>query len=243
MTQRDLKKLERKSIRVPNKKELTNLGIQIINAMIHVWCDLKNHVDSKLLRIDQLEEFDGVDSRHIENFIWASSLIELCTESNLSQVVPKWSVHKKQDDALFLIEEILQTKIKDNLSEHFVSDLVYQASLSFDVSVSCPSIHSAGDEAQNILRLNHMTVTKREDDIYLGIHLSKVKTFFEKKDTFAGLDIKTILLRLECIKKAKVRFGGNGLEALLIPLSEIDCILDRVRQQPVEIPEQEEIFF
>ena len=255
----DLKKKQQKFLRLPPSKELRLLGSNFINAIIKNWKRLENSVQDKL-KIDQPKE--NVDARQIENFVWASCLIDLARKvepiDKEKTIVPKWAINKKEDDGDRIIEEILQTKVKDGMNEYFVSDLIYRAVLGFHDIGSVESrtrgeLLDGSSEALNLLRLNHLTITKKEGVVYLGIHTTKLGTFFEKREIFSGLDIKTILGRLEFIQFGKVKFGVCGLKALLIPITEIDRILGRDYLEPVptyhrqytpdDLEDQEEVLF
>lgn len=242
----ELRKKNQKFLRLPDQKYLNVLGIKIINAIIKIWKELEEATKEKLRRDHSSEQ---VDARQIENFVWASSLIEMGRKiepinTEERSIVPKWSIRQKEDEGDRIIEEILHTKLKDGMNEYFVADLIDRAILGMQALHSVEprtrdQLLDSSSEAQNLLRLNHLTVTRKEGgSLYLGIHNTKLSTFFEKKELFSGLDIKTILGRLEFIKTGKVKFGGSGLKAILIPLTEIDRILGRHYQKEDQKPER-----
>lgn len=232
----DLKKKSQKFLKMPPSKELNLLGVNLINALIKNWEQLETKVQEKM-QGDTKEE--NVEARQIENFVWASSLIDLTRKieplHKASAIVPKWSIRKKEDDADRIIEEILHTKVKNNLYEHFIADLIYRAMWNFEDidSDNRKDVSEGSAEAINLLRLNHLTITKKDDGaLYLGIHATKLSTFFEKKEMFSGIDIRTILGRLDFVQTGKVKFGCSGLTAILIPIKEIDRILGRRDASP-----------
>nr|VFK42391.1 MAG: hypothetical protein BECKSD772F_GA0070984_11216 [Candidatus Kentron sp. SD]VFK48901.1 MAG: hypothetical protein BECKSD772E_GA0070983_11486 [Candidatus Kentron sp. SD]VFK80415.1 MAG: hypothetical protein BECKSD772D_GA0070982_11126 [Candidatus Kentron sp. SD] len=233
-----LKKKEFKYVSLPNKGELEALGIQIINTMLSHWNDIQNRVNIFLEEekmVDQCKS-SKVGARQIENFLWASSLISLANNEKVDnlQVVPTWAIKAQEDDGDRILEEILSTRVKhfdgSLHGEAIIFDLI-QDSL-FEFSESNPksldleirdALQSRANYAIHTLRNNYITLAQIGDfkEIHMAIQANKLGSFFERQEAFAGIDIKTILSRIESIKNHRVRFGSNSLKSILIPMKKI----------------------
>ena len=231
----ELKKLKKKYLSPLDKEELKALGIDIINCMMGQWNKIEALVSDHLQEdsvTKQMELFD-VESRHVENFVWAHSLIQNAEGKSFTDIspsiVPPWAIKKKEEDGDRMIQEILHTKVKDDHSEVFIGDLIQNASANFYHEKDKDSDEWKIDRAFNLLRLNHITVSAigNDKEIHVGIQATKIGQFFENNKLFAGLDIKTIVSRLDFVSTTRLRFGGNSLTALIIPMKEINRLLGR----------------
>lgn len=231
----DLKKLSRKYLAPFDKEDLKALGVDIVNAMMGQWNNIQELVKDHLKEdavMKQMELFD-VEARHIQNFVWAHSLIQTAEGKKFTDIspsiVPPWAIKKKEEDGDRMIQEILHTKVKDDHSEIFIADLIQDATAKFYYGSDRDADEWKIQRAFNLLRLHHITLSPvgNDKELHVGIQATKIGQFFERNHLFSGLDIKTIVSRLEFISSTRLRFGGNSLTALTIPIKEINRLLGR----------------
>lgn len=236
-----LKKKDFKHVSLPKKGKLEALGIKIINATLSCWNELEGRVDFFLEEEAMINQckMSKVGARQIENFLWAGSLISLANNEKVEnlQIVPNWAVKAQEDDGDRILEEILSTRVKhfdgSMHGEAIISDLIDEAIFElFDLKPKSidsdirDALQSKANYAKHTLRNNYITLSQIGEfkEIYVAIQANKIGSFFDRQEAFGGIDIKTILSRVDGIKTQKVRFGGTIVKAILIPMKKIKKI-------------------
>lgn len=95
-----------------------------------------------------MKQRPGIEIRTVDNFMYASAVLNLATERQDFYDVPNWTASTKEDDGKKILLAILHRRIKFNLNEYkMVSELVKAAEL-------------GNDYTRELLQQNGLSVTK-----------------------------------------------------------------------------------
>lgn len=211
----ELKKLNSTTPLLEKIEDGSMLASEIVAAMIFEWGKIE--VGSKSItknRAEIIKRLPGTEIRTVDNFMYASAVLNLCT--NETHDVPDWKTNISEDDGEKVLSSILTSRIRVKDNEfRMISELV--------------KVTEGGDAyARSLLQQNGLSIkTTKEGKTYLAVRPKEVMKFLLKDDEyFKFLDISAPLARIEGSQKnVNVSFGNQGSpKCIIIPIQYVDAI-------------------
>ena len=198
------------------EEEGHKIAAEIVAAMIFQWDEIQAKAKSIVQnRKNIMKKHPGIEIRTVDNFMYASAVLNLATQNQDAYTVPNWTSPTNEDDGEKILLTILHSRIKFNTNEHrMVSELVKLA--------------EAGDTyPRGLLQQNGISIAKIKDKLYLAVRPQLVVKFLLKDDEYyRSLDISAPLGRVEGVEKnIGVRFGNQGtLKSIIIPMQHVNTV-------------------
>lgn len=188
---------------------------EIIAAMISEWKRIEQ--EAKIItqnRKEISERIPGTDIRTIENFMYASAILNLSTTE--IHDVPSWKSNTSEDDGDKVLSAILFSRIRTKDNEYSIISELIRASV------------SGNSYTRTLLQQNGLSITNtKEGQTFLAVRPKEVLKFLLKEDeNFKFLDISAPLGRIEGAEKnINVSFGCQGSpKCIIIPIHHINAI-------------------
>ena len=194
-----------------DSSEGPKLAAQIIASMIYNWDLIENGAKSiNRKRNDIIKRLPGIEIRTVENFMYASSVLNLVTGEEHD--VPEWAAQKVEDDSEKIVSTIMSSLIKIDDERHSIFDCLVRAR-SDQLDIFRKPLENFG-----------LKLTSTGGVRYLAIRCPSVVRFILQDTDYKNLDIQAPLSRIEgAISSHLVKFSGKPDRCVLIPF---DCILD-----------------
>jgi len=149
----------------------------------------------------------GPPSRTVENFMYASSLLNLILP-NHNYSVPSWAVKQIEDDSEKIISAILSSMTKIEGDPYSISEVMNSART------------SNIEKFAKTLEQNGIKNTTREGKKYWALRCETISRHLLKDTNFRDLDIQAPLSRIEgAISSHPVKILGKQERCVLIPES------------------------
>lgn len=194
---------------VLTKAESKAICPRIISSMIPIWDEIQEKAEHIFKRTKKIvNDLDKqIVPRTVENFMYASALLNIITGED--HTVPLWGKIGSEDDGQTLIRTILYTKIRYNLGEYLVIDLI-------KVLIGEPAEHPSLKEnlAKDALRLHGITTVQPKafpNTWYIAFLPDQIrKTLLKNDEDYGKVDIEAPLERINgSIKNAKTAWGSK----------------------------------
>lgn len=210
----ELKKLQNTTPLLEKIEDGSKIAAEIIAAMINEWMQIEQEAKSiSTKRKEIIERLPGTEIRTVDNFMYASAILNLATHE--IHDVPDWKTSSSEDDGEKVLSSILNSRIKIDSSEHrMISELVKLA-------------ESGDNYARPLLQQHGLSITITREGTFLAIRTKEVSKYLLKDDEYLkNLDISAPLGRIDGAQKnINVRFGNQGtLKSIIIPMSYINFI-------------------
>ena len=215
----DLKKKRGgKSLDILSSEDTEALCANIISSIIPMWEEIQkaaNQLEKESSSI--IESLDGkVCGRMVQNFMYASALLSIV--KGKAYTVPEWAKQEECDDGQTIVKAILNTKIRYDLGEYLISDLVEVA-----VGEEIPGIGLNAEQAKSAIRLNGLSVVD-SGTWYVAFHPPSIrKSLLKGDEDFKDLDISAPLERITGAKRKRTAWGKGSRKEWCIQVP-IDCL-------------------
>lgn len=190
------------------------IAAKIISAMILNWDKIETgatKINKK--RNEIIRNLLGIEIRTVENFMYASSLLNILKEDE-DYSVPTWAVRQVEDDSEKIISAILSSMTRIDGEPHSISEVLRKT------SSNCGEIFSKN------LEQNGIKFTTKDGLKYLALRCETISRHLLKDTDFRDLDIQAPLSRIEgSVSSHPVKILGKQERCVLIPLCKIgvDC--------------------
>lgn len=197
------KKKEGKFLNVLSSEETESLCANIISSVVPVWGEIQK-VASQIEKETPLimKSLDGkVSGRMVQNFMYASAMLSIV--KGKPYTVPGWAKQEESDDGQTIIKAILNAKIRHELHDHLIIDLI-------ETVMKEPTEKGNSltpQDAQKALRLHGISTVYRER-WFVALHPPSIRKFlFKGDDDYKDLDISAPLERITGAARKKTAWG------------------------------------
>ena len=224
----ELKKLQ-DNVPVLNKIEAdegAKLAAEIVAAVISEWKHIEEVAKGiAQKRCDIIKRMPGIQIRTVDNFMYASALLNISTNRNYD--VPEWVNMSNEDDGEKIVSLILSSLIHVLNDSYSISDCIEKA-MGEQTKIFSKPLENIG--------IKHTT---NAGSRYLAIRSPAVVRFLLKDTDYKDKDIQAPLSRIEgAISSHPVKFSGKHERCVLIPLSYVmgDGMGERNHRNPSVTP-------
>lgn len=190
------------------------IAAKIISSMIFNWNKIEegaNQLNKK--RNEIISDLPGIEIRTVENFMYASSLLNIL-QLNQKYSVPSWAVRRIEDDSEKIISAILSSMTRIDGESYSIGEVLHKTS------------SDVGERFSKNLEQNGIKFTSKEGSRYLAFRCETISRHLLKDTDFRDLDIQAPLSRIEeAVSSHPVKILGKLERCVLIPISKIglDC--------------------
>ena len=223
----ELKKLKNATPLLEKIEEGSKMAAEIVASLIFEWKKIEQEAKSiTQRRIEIMQRLPGTEIRTVDNFMYASAILNLSTKE--IHDVPDWKNSASEDDGEKVLSSILSSRVRVKDNEfRMISELV--------------KLTEKGDGyTRSLLQQNGLSIkTTKEGQTFLAIRPKEVIKFLLKDDEyFKFLDISAPLGRIEGSEKnVNVSFGSQGSpKCIIIPIHYVNsiCGFEQTGNKPQE---------
>lgn len=182
------------------------IAAKIAAAMITMWKGLEERAQQ--INADRhrlLQEHQGIKIRTVENFMYASALLDITAPEGLEETFPMWAATQTEDDGDKLLDTILASLILVDGDKKSVREMLQTGQ------------HEEVLERHGVKAIVHKT--KR----YLALRCENITRHLLKDTDYAALDIKGPLARVDgAVGSAQVKIAGSNQRCILIPMERVE---------------------
>lgn len=185
------------------------LSGRIVGSMLHTWEVIDrgakeiNRTRSEIFTTDQ-----GIEIRTVENFMYASALLNHLNPEASKRSVPSWAIKQIEDDCDKILSTILSSILKTSSVDDSIITLIRNAK-GDQTGVHSKALENAG--------IKH---TSRDGNSFVAFRCESVSRFLLKDTSYRDLDIQAPLSRTPgAISSHPVKFSGSLGRCVLIPLN------------------------
>lgn len=184
------------------------LAARIVAAMIRSWDSIETRVQTILADQERLlKEYQGLEIRTLENFMYASALLDLVALEGLEETFPMWLSMQPEDDGDKLLDTILASHVFVEKEKKSVREML------------CNGHH------EEILERHGVKVTLHERKRYLALRCEDITRHLLKDTEYGSLDIKWPLSRTDgALNSRQVKMAGTNQRCILIPMEKVDGV-------------------
>jgi len=196
-------------------KEAIKLASKIAAGMILSWEMIQSSADEiSTNRSELIKGQEGIEIRTVENFMYASSVIQLADPDPSFPIIPGWASRQLEDDCDKILDTILSSLIKIDYDSFSILEMLHKAYKSLD------------DRFQKELERKGIKITSTSGAKYLAIRCEDVTRFILQDTEYKDLNIQHPLARIDgSIASYGVKMAGRTKRCVLIPIDRIDLEL------------------
>jgi hypothetical protein len=191
-------------------EEGAKMAAEIVSAMIYHWDEIES--GAKYIaknRKDIMTRVKGVQIRTVDNFMYASSLLNIAIKTKYD--VPDWVNVDDEDDGEKIINFILSSLINVEGKTHSLGACITLA------------IGDQTNEFKKTLENVGIKHTSKDGVKYIALRTPNIVRFLLKDTDYKNMDIQAPLSRIEgAISTHPVKFSGKQERCVLVPLSFIN---------------------
>ena len=181
---------------------------RIVAAMIRSWDSIEARVQAILA--DQkrlLKEYQGLEIRTLENFMYASALLDLVALEGLEETFPMWLSLQLEDDGDKLLDTILASHVFVEKEKKSVREMLHKG------------------HHEDILERHGVKVALHESKRYLALRCEDITRHLLKDTEYSSLDIKWPLSRVDgAFNGRQVKMAGTNQRCILIPMEKVEGV-------------------
>ncbi len=182
------------------------ISAKITAAVITMWEVLEEKAQK--INADRhrlLQEHPGIKIRTVENFMYASALLEIVAPEGLEESFPMWAVTQTEDDGDKLLDTILASLIFVDGDKRSVREML-----------------QTGQHEEQLER-HGVKIVVHKAKRYLALRCENITRHLLKDTEYASLDIKGPLARTDgAIGSVQVKITGTNQRCILIPMEKVE---------------------
>ena len=182
------------------------ISAKITAAVITMWEVLEEKAQK--INADRhrlLQEHPGIKIRTVENFMYASALLEIVAPEGLEESFPMWAATQTEDDGDKLLDTILASLIFVDGDKRSVREML-----------------QTGQHEEQLER-HGVKIVVHKAKRYLALRCENITRHLLKDTEYASLDIKGPLARTDgAIGSVQVKITGTNQRCILIPMEKVE---------------------
>lgn len=182
------------------------ISAKITAAMITMWEVLEERAQK--INADRhrlLQEHPGIKIRTVENFMYASALLEIVAPEGLEESFPMWAATQTEDDGDKLLDTILASLIFVDGDKRSVREML-----------------QIGQHEEQLER-HGLKIVVHKAKRYLALRCENITRHLLKDTDYASLDIKGPLARADgALGCVQVKITGTNQRCILIPMEKVE---------------------
>jgi hypothetical protein len=184
------------------------LAARIVAAMIRSWDSIEMRTKAILADQERLfKAYQGIEIRTLENFMYASALLDLVALEGLEETLPMWLSMQQEDDGDKLLDTILASHVFVEKEKKSVREMLY-------------NVHH-----EEVLERHGLKVALHESKRYLALRCEDITRHLLKDTEYGSLDIKWPLSRIDgALNSRQVKMAGTNQRCILIPLEKAEGV-------------------
>lgn len=182
------------------------ISAKITAALITMWEVLEERAQK--INADRhrlLQEHPGIKIRTVENFMYASALLEIVAPAELEESFPMWAATQTEEDGDKLLDTILASLIFVDGDKRSVREMLQMG------------------QHEDQLERHGVKIVVHKAKRYLALRCENITRHLLKDTDYASLDIKGPLARTDgAIGSAQVKITGTNQRCILIPMEKVE---------------------
>ncbi len=152
-----------------------------------------------------LQVHPGIKIRTVENFMYASALLEIVAPEGLEESFPMWAATQTEDDGDKLLDTILASLIFVDGDKKSVREMLQMG------------------QHEEQLERHGVKIVVHKAKRYLALRCENITRHLLKDTEYASLDIKGPLARTDgAIGSVQVKITGTNQRCILIPMEKVE---------------------